>query len=168
MKERTKKMNTTFVGLMALVVAAMILAWVPGCKGPYDAAWRTLDGILKARDLTAQQLASVAETKRKDCVKQHGAKTEGYAACIKAHREALEHWRKNVRPAVNTGVQITATALGIAEKVKADPKIDWMVLIRPSACALLRAVKSWGHYFADKGKAVLGALVSFEGVVCHE
>ncbi len=170
MRHRTVKQCWTG-GLVAgaFVVAAMITAtFAPGCKGPYYAAWRTLDGIQKARDLTAQQLAAVSETKRKDCVKQHGAKTEGYATCIKAHREALKQWRKNVRPAVNTAVQITATALQIAEKVKADPKVDWLTLLRPSACALLRAVKSWGHYFADKGATILGALGSFEGVLCHE
>jgi hypothetical protein len=168
MTDRTvKQCYTTGITMLALVVAAMILAWIPGCKGPYDAAWRTLDGIQKARDLTAQQLAAVSEAKRKDCVKQHGAKTEGYATCIKAHREALKQWRKNVRPSVNTAVQITATALQIAEKVKPDKKVDWLTLLRPSACALLRAVKSWGHYFADKGASILGALGSFEGVICE-
>lgn len=165
---RDRKIWTVGFTLLAIVVSVMILAWVPGCKGPYDVAWRTLDGVQKARDLTAQQLAAVAETKRKDCLKQHGAKTEAYATCIEAHREALNQWRKNVRPAINTGVQITATALQIAEKVKADPKVDWLTLLKPSACALLRAVKSWGHYFADKGATILGALGSFEGVICHE
>lgn len=164
-----KRIWTVGVVLMAMVGACLILAaFAPGCKGPYDAAWRTLDSVQKAKSLTAQQLAAAAETKRKDCIKQHGAKTDGYATCIKAHREALKQWRQNVRPSVNTAVQITATALQIAEKVKAAPKVDWLTLLKPSVCALMRAAKSWGHYFADKGAAVLGALGSFEGLVCNE
>ena len=73
-----------------------------------------------------------------------------------------------MRPGVNSAVQITATALTIAEKAKADPKLDWIALLKPAVCSLMRVAKAWGHYYADKGAAILGALSSLEGVICAE
>jgi hypothetical protein len=154
---------------MGLLVAVALISFAlqSACKGPYDAAWRTLDSVQKAKALTAQQLGASAEAKHKDCVKQHGSQTAEFASCIKAHREAIKQWRDNVRPAVNSAVNITATAVQIAEKAKSDPKLDWMSLLKPAACSLLRVAKAWGHYYADKGAALLSALRAFEGVICE-
>lgn len=146
-----------------LLILALLLA--VGCKGPYDVAWRTLDSVQKARDLTAQQLAAAARAKHQECLTNHKAKTREFAACISKHREALDHWRQIARPATNSAIQVTATALQIAEKSKAD-KLDWIVLLKPAVCALMRVARAWGHYYPDQGKAILGALQALEGVTC--
>ena len=163
-----RKVWTTGITMLAMVAAVMILAWIPGCKGPYDAAWRTLDSIQKAKALTAQQLAQAARLKHADCKKLHGVKNAAFANCIADHRKALKTWQDDARPAINSAVQITATALQIAEQVKAEKKVDWMTLLKPAVCALMRVARAWGHYFPDKGKTVLGALQGLEGVLCGD
>jgi hypothetical protein len=151
------------LGTLALAFALMALSL--SCRGPYDAAWRTLDGVQRARDLTAQQLAAAAMEKHLECKKLHGVKNEKFAACIKKHRESLEYWQRVARPAANSAIQVTATALQIAERAKKDD-LKWLPLLRPAVCALMRIARAWGHYYPDSGKAVLGALQTVEGVTC--
>lgn len=153
--------------VLAIVGACCIWASVAGCKGPYDAAWRSLDGIQKARDLTAQQLANAADKQHKACLAKHKSRTAEFSACVRKHRLALARWQTIVRPAINSSIQITATAIDIAERVKGEVKISWLELIKPAACGLLGAAKAWGHWFADKGAALLAALTFAEGMVCR-
>lgn len=134
-----------------------------GCPSP---AWRTLDGVQRARDLTAQQLAASARAKHQSCLQAHGSKTAGYARCIAPHRKALQHWQTVARPAINSSIQITATALQIAERAKVSEKVDWLKLLTPAICGLVRVARAWGHYYPDQVKSVLAALRAAEGVTC--
>jgi hypothetical protein len=153
--------------LFLLVLSLVFVIGATSCKGPYDAAWRTLDGVIRARDTTAQGLATHAKSERERCLKAHGPKTEAGAACIKPTREALAAWRTIARPAINSALQVTAASLQIAERAKADKPPDWLTLLRPAVCALLRAAKSWGHWYPDKGKAILTALNAAAEVTCE-
>ncbi len=150
--------------LPALLVALLFL--LPACRNPNAAAWRTADAVLKARDLTAQQLAWMARTKHQECRDRHKAKTPEFAKCIEPYRKALQEWQRVGRPAINSAVQVTATALQIAEKAEGKKKIDWMALLKPAACALLRVAKAWGHLWPDRGAALLGALGGLGEVTC--
>ncbi len=162
--EFAKRRNMFIVAMVSIAGAIAILLYLGGCN-PYAAAWRTMDGVIKARDLTAQQLAAVAKVKHQDCVKEHGAKTQGFADCINGTRKMLGTWQKQVRPAINSSLQITAASVQIAERVK-DKKMDWIGLLRPAACGLFRAVKSWGHYLPDKGQTVLKSIGTFGELIC--
>lgn len=148
------------VGLL-VAVALISFALQSGCAG---AGWRALDGTQKARDMFAQQLASVVKAKHADCEKQHGAKTPEYAACIKTHRKALDSWRYVARPIVNDSIAITAAGMQIADKAKS--KANWIELIKPAVCAISRSVKAFGHWFPDKAAGVMSALKLAEGVTC--
>ena len=163
--EMDKRRNTFIVAMIAIAGAIAILLYVGGCN-PYSAAWRTMDGVIKARDLTAQQLAGVAKAKNLECVAAHGTKTPAYATCIKPTRDILEHWQKQARPAINSALQITAASVQIAERVKSDEKIDWLAILKPAACALFAVVKSWGHYLPDKGKTALLVILPFGELLC--
>jgi len=162
--EFSKRRNTFIAAMIAIAGAIAILLYLGGCN-PYAVAWRTMDGVIKARDLTAQQLAGVAKQKNLECVAAHGVKTPAYTACIKPTRDILEHWQKQARPAINSALQITAASVQIAERVK-DSKIDWLAILRPAACALWRCVKSWGHYLPDKGQTALLAINPFGEMLC--
>jgi|GEM_PF-6301820 len=151
---------------MILLIMAGCLMASAGCKGPYDAAWRTLDSVQKAQALTAKQLASTVKAKHAACLKAHGTKTPEYATCIKKHRDALRTWRKIVRPVVNDSVAITVAAIQVAERAK-DDNVNWIVLLRPAVCGLARAVKQWAQWFGDQGAAVLGAIKMIEGATCE-
>ncbi|MEE9367170.1 MAG: hypothetical protein V3W44_10815 [Dehalococcoidales bacterium] len=164
--ETNRRINTMILGLVAWMCAILILAFTaPGCN-PYSAAWRTMDGLIKARNLTAQQLANVARIKHQDCKRQHGVKTAGFAECIHSTRGMLDAWQKQARPAINSALQITATSIQIAEQVKAEKKVDWLKLLKPAACALFRIAKSWGHYLPDKGQSALLAIGPFGELLC--
>ena len=61
---------------------------------------------------------------------------------------------------------MSAAAIQIAERADADEPPDWLALVRPAVCALLRVVTEWGHLLPDKAKPILGYLAPLGGVVC--
>ena len=129
------------VKTLTVFLAFVMASAMPACKNPFSAAWRTTDAVRAARNLTAQQLAAAAQAKHKECKEKHGAKTSAFAECIAKHREALAQWQKNVRPAVNSAIQVTATALQIAEKAKAKKNI----LTELSCCRILSKFSRASH-----------------------
>lgn len=150
-----------------LLTAGVLVVTASACHGPYDAAWRTMDGVIRARDMTAQGLASYARDQHRACLDKHGAKTQEYATCIKPAHKALRHWRQDARPSVDSALQVAAAAVQIAERADMDEPPDYIALLRPAVCALLRVSRLWGHYYPDQGKAVLGSLEAAGKVVCQ-
>lgn len=151
---------------VAALLAFGLAAGSSGCASPYRAAWGTLDAVQQAQRLTAQTLAHAAKVKHKDCVAQHGAKTPGYAGCIKGHRDALRVWRTRVRPALNAAVELAVGALRVSEAAGRKKPPGILVYIRTAVCALLGAVRDASELFPDKGEAVLSALGGLQGVIC--
>lgn len=166
MTTNERKITTTGLVLGALIMAVLILAWIPGCAGPYDAAWRTLDGVQQAQRLTATQLATTGKARNEACLSTHGAGTDGYKTCIEPTREMLRHWQTEARPAIVSAVQITASSLQIAEKVDADKKVKWLELIKPAVCALARVAKLFAGYLPDGGASIKSVATMAEGVTC--
>ncbi len=147
-----------------LLLLAGGLMW-SACN-PYSIAWRTLDGVQQARALTAQQLASTGHRRHEVCLATHGPNTDGYRVCIEPTAKMLRHWQREARPAIIAAVQITASSLQIAERVKADKKVKWLELLKPALCALSRVVKLYSHYLPDEGASIVGVLGMVEGVTC--
>ncbi len=147
-------------------VVALLLAFLltAGCN-PYSAAWRTLDGVQRARAMTAQQLAMAGTARHKDCVDEHGSGTDGYRVCIEPTAKMLRHWQHEARPAIIAAVQVTASSLQIAERV-GGKDMSWIKLLTPGLCALARVVKLYSHYLPDKGVSINGVLGMVEGVTC--
>ncbi len=173
MTHRTvKQIWTTGVVLFALVGAAMIMAWLPGCKvTTHDVAVHSVRGLQQARDVTGSQLGAAMRLGKLSCVAKHGAKTAGYAACVKPYLDAQDSWRKYIRPAADTtaqaGLMVLKTKV-IVDKCKREKNCDEiiMAILKPGGCAILRGLRVWGHLLADKGAAILSALGMFEGVAC--
>lgn len=151
-------------GLIALLALGLMLS--AGCKSPYAVAWRTLDGVQQAQRLTATQLAATGKARNEACLTTHGAGTDGYKTCVEPTREMLRHWQTEARPAIVSAVQITASSLQIAEKVKADPKVKWLELIKPAVCALARVAKLFAGYLPDGGASIKSVAAMAEGVTC--
>ncbi len=146
--------------LAALIVILALSGCTPGIE------WRTLDAVQHARTLTAQQLAAVGHTKHRACLATHGAQTDGYRVCIEPTRAMLRHWQREARPAIIAAVQITASSLQIAEKVKSEKAVKWLELLKPAICALARVVKLFKAYLPDGGASINGVLAMAEGVTC--
>ncbi len=151
----------------ALLVLLLAFGLMWSACNPYSAAWRTLDGVQQARALTAQQLASTGHRKHEACLATHGPNTDGYRVCIEPTAKMTRHWQREARPAIIAAVQITASSLQIAEKVKADKKVRWLELLKPALCALSRVVKLYSHYLPDEGASINGVLGMVEGVACN-
>ncbi len=149
---------------VVLLIVALALMLSAGCKAGIE--WRTLDAVQHARALTAQQLAAVGHTKHRACLATHGAQTDGYRVCIEPTRAMLRHWQREARPAIIAAVQITASSLQIAEKVKAEKDVKWLELLKPALCALARVVKLFKAYLPDGGASINGVLAMAEGVTC--
>lgn len=148
------------------VAAILAIALFCGCSPKYTEAWRALDSMQNARDLTAQQIAAVAKTKHEDCTRQHGVQTPEYNACIADMQKMLSAWQKVARPAINTSVQGTATALQIATAAK-KKDLNWMGILRPAGCAIVRILRAWGHLLPDGAKDILSIGILVEMVTCE-
>ena len=134
-----------------------------GCS-PYSAAWRTMDGVITARDQTAVGLATWGRAELARCTKLPQAE---HAKCLEPASQALTHWRDDARPAINTALNVAAASIQIAEKA-GNKKLDWLALVKPGACALLRVVKLWGHKLPAGGASVYAALGTISEVYCAE
>jgi hypothetical protein len=138
-----------------------------GCAGAFDRAWRTTDAVRLAGSTVDRALGAAAKEKHAVCVKQHGARTAGYAQCIDGHRKMLKAWREVARPAVSSALVATVSALQIAERVGQKEPGNWLELVKPAVCALAKVVEQWGHLMGADRERVLGLLALVKGVTCH-
>ena len=160
-------------GIVGLLLVGLLVGGAGCALGPYDIAVRTVRTVQQARDLTGAQLAAAMRSKRADCVEKHGAKTKGYADCVRGVLEAQDKWAKIARPVVDTSCQAAVTALrttAFVEKCKADKDCNKRILtfVALGYCAISRGLRFFGHFFSDKGSAVLNTMSAFEGVACGQ
>lgn len=170
---RNERMITTSgLVLGALIVAVLILAWIPGCAASsHHISANMVRGLQQARDVTGAQLGAAIRLGHLSCKAKHGAKTAAFAACAKPYLDAQTNWGKYIRPAADTTAQAGLTVLStkaIVDKCKVEKNCDKVVLaiMAPAACAIIRGLRAWGHLLADKGAAILSSLGMFEGAAC--
>lgn len=144
-----------------MVVAIMFLA---ACN-PYKAAWTTMDGVLKARDISAVKLAELGRAEHDRCLKAYGTKTQGYATCIKPWLTALLNWTRYGRPGLTSPVRVTATAVDIA-KAKGNKKLDWKKVLAPISCALSGVGSDWSIHIPDELKLLKAAIQGLGAFTC--
>ena len=154
----------------ALMAAILVLVAIPanGCAGPFAAAWRTTEAVRQAGNHVDRALGAAATRKHAECVEVHGPKTEAYAVCIAKHWKALKVWRERTRPAVNSALIATVSALQLAERAKSDEEVDWLATIGPAACAITKVVRQWGHLMGDERDRIMRAIGAIQGVTCHD
>jgi hypothetical protein len=165
MRHRTVKQCWT------TVVAAMLLAWVPGCPVAHRVGWVTTASVMDARDATDAGLAQAFTAKVKQCVNKHGSKTQGYKTCIEATREykAIAKWRVYGLPAVNSAVVMAKEILEIAEKVNASEDSTMQKVLsalRDAACGIAAIVNEWKDLFPAKARVALAYIDSVKGLAC--
>jgi len=159
-----------FVALLGVLVALAL----PACKAsPVKIAGQTIRHVQQARDLFAAQLASAMRAKRAECIRKHGAKTAGYAECVKQILEIQSKWKRYSRPVIDTSCSVANTALKTNAFVDACKKAKdchkrVIAFLRLGYCAISRGLKALGHLFPDKGQSVLSTLTSLEGVICGD
>jgi len=149
-----------------LLVGAL-LALMAACANPHAAAWRTSDVVRQAGNQVDRAFGTLARNQHKKCVEAHGPRTSGYAVCIDKHKKALDAWRKQARPAVNSALIATVSAIQIAEKVKQDKPVNWVSLLRPAVCAITKVIEQWGHLLGDEKQQLLSYLGAIKGVTCE-
>lgn len=158
-------------GIVGLLLAGLLMGGAGCVLGPYDIAVRSVRTMQEARDLTGAQLGAAIRSQRAQCIEQHGSKTQGYADCMRSIFAGQDKWKKIARPVVDTTCQVATTALkttAFVEKCKKEKNCDKKVLalLALGYCAISRGLRFFGHFFSDKGSAVLNTLGAFEGVTC--
>ncbi len=144
--------------------AIAILALAPACS-PYKAAWTTMDGVLKARDVSAVKLAELGKAAHEKCLKAHGPKTQSYATCAAKWQSALSNWARFGRPGLTSPVRVAATAVDIA-KAKGNKKLDWKKVLAPVACALSGVGSDWSIHIPDELKLLKAAIQGLGAFTC--
>jgi len=164
---RREKIYTTGLTMGALVVAAMILAWLPGC-GNNALGYRAVTVAVKVGNESGRTLAAACKVKRLACVKQYGAvRTVELEECLRTCHRALDSWIKIVRPALNTATIATFAGLETARQAKRTDS-TWVAKLRPGVCALIRAVGQWRALLGPKADGLLSLLRSLEGFACSK
>lgn len=173
-RSRQDRQILTFgVGMLALGAALAVLVLLGSCKAsPMKIAGTTVRALQQGRDLAGKQLAATIRAKHAECKTTHGAKTPGFAACVKDVLAAQDLWRKYIRPAIDTSADVANTALKTTAFVNACKKAKdchkrVIAFLRKGYCAASRWLRSFGHLLSDKGQAVLGTFTSFQGVICE-
>ncbi len=154
---------------MRQIIIILALLLTASCN-PYAAAWRTTGAVREAGTLVDKAIAEAAYAAQKRCVSKHGKDTGPYVDCVKGSGEwkALNQWRDKARPAINSALVATVTALTIAEHAK-DKKFSWQLfleIVKPAACGIARAVEQWKGFFGSKAQAIMIGVQAVKGLVC--
>jgi hypothetical protein len=147
----------------AAVMAIALLA-LPAC-GSLAPGYRTVLIVRDAGNMTGKTLAGACKIKRAECKAKYTLMTHAGKACTKSCREALTQWTRHVRPALNNALSATFAGLEIAWAAGKD-KSDWMAMLRPAVCALLKASRQWWPIAGPRLQIVLAPLKGLEGLVC--
>jgi hypothetical protein len=159
-KERRRIAGSTFVTVVAIVLAVVM----SGCTG-LTGGYRTLEVIRQAGNQAGKTMAAVCKDQRLGCVEKHKTDKPALVACLKPCTDALTTWVKYVRPSVNSAQLATWGALETAYAARKH-KTDWLVLLKPGACALLKILKQWDKMFPAAFKSVIATVSGLEGLVC--
>lgn len=150
----------------AALLAGLLLAGSAGCKGPYHAAWTTLDGLIEARNETTKGFKASLSKRRAECKTKHQVKTQEYGECIGDYLKGSKAWASIAMPALDSGFLLIKTSLQIAEKAEREKKVDWIGMLKPMACTAWQVLKLWGHLLPDKGQTFLLAIEPLGKGVC--
>jgi len=159
---RTLRQDLTSAALGAAAIGALylLLGWLlVGCQ-PYAAAWRTTAAVREAGTMTDRAIAAAVKHRATACKEVGG----DIKACVRTSKEwrALTGWRAWGVPAVNSAIVATVSALQIAEQTHAK-RLDWVALLKPAACAIVRVLRQWGPHLGKAREPVALAIAAFKG-----
>ena len=172
MMERTeKRIWTTGLTLLAMIVAVMILAtFAPGCANAYRAGWASTAALVDATAATDKGIAVAFKSKVTDCVSKHPKDVPATRACVEASTEykAARQWQTSVLPSVNTAIKVAIATLEIAERVQASKESTLTKVLnalKDGVCKLLPVLDEWKDRMSANMKAAM-VYVKMIGVVC--
>ncbi len=148
-------------GVIALALAVLAAS---ACN-PYEAGWRTLDGVQKARHLVGDEIGRAAKAKLDACIKQHGAGTPASVKCAAPAAKMVRSWHL-ARSVVVASEHATATGLTIAAQVKAKG-YKWLDSLRPALCGVVRIVELFRAEMGQTAGQVVGMLAGLAAGVCQ-
>lgn len=158
MKSKTKIAIAVAIVFIAAAVANT------SCD-PYKVAWTTMDGILKARNVSAAALAEKGKIAHEKCLKVHEVKTQGYADCIKPWRDALTNWGLYGRPGLTSPVRVAAVSVDIA-KAKGNKNFNWGKVLAQCGCALSGIGSDWSIHIPNELKTINVAIKGLGTFTC--
>lgn len=152
--------------LKALLLVLLLGAASASCTNPTVTALRATATARATAVLARDTLYEVCHVKRVRCLEINPVGSQGYDTCWAACRKAEEHWVRYGRPAVNSAIVAAIGAIQAAELAKQKP--NWLVVIKPLACALAESLKQWGHLLPPGIQAQAQALASLAaGATCQ-
>jgi hypothetical protein len=155
-----RRINSAIVSLAGIMLAI----YLAGCSG-LAPGYRALLVVKEAGDQTGKTMAAVCKAKRLECEKKHAADKPALKACVKPCRDALERWVKYARPAINSAQLATWAALETAYQAEKH-EADWLKLLKPGACALIKLLEQWKAIAPAKFAAVIATISGLKGLVC--
>jgi hypothetical protein len=160
---------------LALIVG--LTAFLAGCPSALQVGYRAMYIVRNAGDQASETLGKLAKEAHTKCLKDATVAgvagptvdVKKYGACIKKYQEAVKVWIDVVKPALNSALSATWGSLETARKVKDSGTKDWIALLKPGFCALLKALEAWekSDVMPKKGKEIIARLKGIKVFLCH-
>jgi hypothetical protein len=127
--------------------------------------YRAVTATIQTGNQTGKLLAAGCRYRKEQCVNKHKDDRGKLKECLDPCLRALEIWTKYTRPAVNSAAAVTFAALETARLKKES--VDWIHLIKPGACALIRSFNQFSPLIGASEAAELKKGLKFiEAALC--
>jgi hypothetical protein len=137
----------------SLAGLALIMLALTGCPGATATATKAIAATMHAAQTADKGLAAEATA-------ELAGGADKAPVC-----KRLVAFRDYAHPAARSAVGAAFAAVRIADEAGKKPP-DYMSILKPGACALVIALREWGHLLPDKGAQVLGLLNAFSVAAC--
>jgi hypothetical protein len=143
---------------LALLAALLAISCGPGLAPGYRAL--TLGARIGTQ--VESDLGGVCKARRLACEAKHPV-GDLRTACELPCLRALRAWSA-ARASYNAAAEVTWGGLETARLAKS--KADWIALLKPGLCAVMRALDSLRPVMGEKVTSLLAPLAALEGVTC--
>lgn len=148
------------LGAVAVLIALVAVA-LGACKIAVPV--KLTAAVMYSTQTMGKGFAVTGWQEHRACLVKHGAKTQGYATCVKGLRSRLEKWQKFGRASSRSSVAASYGAIRIAQEKKKGA--DVLPLLKIGGCALTRMAKEFQDSLPDKGAAVMAKLAALGPLV---
>jgi hypothetical protein len=149
------------LGAVLLLIALVAVA-LGACK--ISVPVKLTAAVMYSTQTMGKGFAVTGWQEHRACLVKHGAKTQGYATCVKGLRSRLKKWQQFGRASSRSSVAASYGAIRIAQEKKKGA--DVLPLLKIGGCALTRMAKEFKDSLPDKGAAVMAGLAALGPLVC--
>lgn len=151
--------------MIRLAFVLLLIYTLLGCSS-LAPGYKAVTATIQTGNKTGTLLAAGCRYRKEQCIKKHKDDRVALKECLAPCMRALEIWTKYTRPAVNSAAAVTFAALETA-RLK-NESVDWIHLIKPGACALVKSFNQFAPLIgASEASELKKGLNFIEASLCQ-